>query len=58
MAFFGTLVLALHCYCRDCKIRAFFETLLSKKTKIWQLKKSQSNDKLLKKITCSSYHIE
>ena len=31
---------------------------VSKKTTIWQLKKSQSNDKLLEKVTFSKYHME
>ena len=40
------------------KIRTSFKTLVSKKTTIWRLKKSHSNDKLLEKITSSSYHME
>ena len=43
---FGTLVLALYCYCGDnVKIRTF-KTLLSKKATIWLLKKSQTYRKL------------
>ena len=41
---------------RERKIRTF-KTLVSK-NKIWWLKKSHSNDKLLEKITSSSYHME
>ena len=40
------------------KIRTSFKTLVSKKTTIWWMKKSHSNDKLLEKITSSSYHME
>ena len=43
---------------RQRKIRTSFKTLVSKKTTIWRLKKSHSNDKLLEKITSSSYHME
>ena len=35
-----------------------FKILVSKKTAIWRLKKSHGNDKLLEKITSSSYHME
>ena len=40
------------------KIRTSFKTLVSKKTTIWRMKKSHRNDKLLEKITSSSYHME
>ena len=40
------------------EIRTSFKTLVSKKTTIWWLKKSDSNDKLWEKITSSSYHME
>ena len=40
------------------KIRTSFKTLVSKKTTIWRLKKSHSNDKLLEKITSFNYHME
>ena len=43
---------------RQRKIRTSLKTLFSKKTAIWRLKKSQSNDKLLEEITSSSYHME
>ena len=43
---------------RYCKIRTSFRTLVSYKTTIWRLKKSDSNDKFLEKITSSSYHME
>ena len=43
---------------RYCKIWTSFKTLVSKKATIWQLKKSHSNDRLLEKITSSSYHME
>ena len=36
----------------------FFEKLASKKATIRRLKKSHSNNKLLEKITSSSYHME
>ena len=36
---------------RQRKIRTSFKTLVSKKTTIWRLKKYQSNNKLLEKIT-------
>ena len=41
-----------------CKIRTSFKTHVSKKTKIWRLKNFFRNDKLLEKITSSSYHME
>ena len=40
------------------KIRTSFKTLVSKKTTIWWLKKSHSNNKLLEKTTPSSYQME
>ena len=40
------------------KKRTSFKTLASKKTTIWRLKKSHSNDKIREKITSSSYHME
>ena len=40
------------------KKRTSFKTLVSKKTTIWQLRKSHSNDKLWEKVTSSSYHME
>ena len=42
-SFFRNLALALvlQCYCGDS-----FKTLVTKKTTIWRLKKSHSNDKL------------
>ena len=50
------LVLALHCYCeRNVKYRLLPKHLLQRKRR---LKKSHSNDKLLEKITSSSYHLE
>ena len=39
-------------------MRTSFKTLVSKEMTIWRLKKSHSNDKLLEKITSSSYHME
>ena len=39
-------------------MRTSFKTLVSKKTTIWWLRKSHGNDKLLEKITYSSYHME
>ena len=45
--YFGTLVFALYCYCGDNVKYG----LVSKKTTIWRLKKSQSNEKLLEKRT-------
>ena len=39
------------------KIQTSFKTLVSRKTAIWLLKKSHSNDKRLE-ITFSSYHME
>ena len=46
-SFFGTLVLALHCFCRDNVKYGLLSKHLSMKATIWRLKKSQSNDKLL-----------
>ena len=40
------------------KIRTSFKTLVSNKTTTWRLKKSHSSDKLLEKITPSSYYME
>ena len=40
------------------KIQTSFKTLASNKTTIWWLKKSHNSDKLLEKITSSSYHME
>ena len=39
-------------------MRISFKTPVSRKTTIWQLKESHSNDKLLEKIASSSYHME
>ena len=39
-------------------MRTSFKTLVSKKATTWRLKKSHSSDKLLEKITSSSYHVE
>ena len=50
----GTAVL----FWRKHKIRTSFKTLASKKTTIWRLKKSHSNDNRLEKIMSSSYHME
>ena len=42
--YFGTLVLALCCYCGDnAQNTDFFKTLASKKAATWRFKKSQSN---------------
>ena len=40
------------------KIRTLFKTLASKKVPKWRLKKSQSNDKLSRKVMSFSYHRE
>ena len=45
---FGTLVLAVHYHGDNVKYG---------KTTIWRLKKSQSDDKLLEKITSSTCHM-
>ena len=49
-------LLALHCGDKIRKIRTSFKTLVSKKATTWWLKESQSNDKLLSKMS-SSHHI-
>ena len=38
-------------------MRTSFKTLASKKATTWRLKQSHSNDKLLRKVMSSSYHI-
>ena len=43
---------------RYCKIRTSFKTIVSKKTTISRLKKSNSNEKLLEKTTSSSHHMK
>ena len=40
------------------KIQTLFKTLASKKVPKWRLKKSQSNDKLSRKVMSFSYHRE
>ena len=40
------------------KKKSFINKSVSKKTTMWRLKKSHSNDKLWEKITSSSYHME
>ena len=40
------------------KIWISFKALASKKAATWWLRKQQSNDKLLRKIMCSNYHME
>ena len=40
-----------------CKIRTSIKILVPKKTTIWRLKKSQSNDKLFEKLTSSTHHM-
>ena len=40
------------------KLRTSFKTLASKEVAKWRLKKSQSNDKLSRKVMSFSYHIE
>ena len=51
------LVLALHCYFGDTVKYGLVSKHLFQTT-IWRLKKSHSNDKVLEKITFSSYHVE
>ena len=48
----------LFCFCGNNVKHGLLLTFVSKKTTIWQLKKSHSNDKLLEKITSFSYHME
>ena len=40
------------------KLRTSFKTLASKKAAKWRLRKSQSSDKLSRKVMSFSYHIE
>ena len=47
-------LLALHYGDKIHKMRASFKTFVSKKATIWQLKESQSNDKLLFKMMSSA----
>ena len=50
-------LLVLHYGDKIHKIRTSFKILVSNKATLWRLKESQSNDKLLSKMS-SSYHME
>ena len=51
-------LLSLHCGDKMLIIRTFFKKLVLKKERIWRLKESQSNYKLLSKIISSGNHME
>ena len=57
--YFGTLVLVSHCYCGDnAQNTDFFQNTGFKESSSMAIQKSQSNDKLSRKVMASTYHIE